>query len=174
MRCLVLLAFVSAALAAALPLERRRIGRKNTPWVRKLLVVRSAEDAEPWAKHASAFKVSLNYNSKTHGDDQTRLLPDVLYAPMQQVDDDLATWTAQAEAAIKNGAQYLLGLKCVARALSLADCPASRTRSAFRAPQPPRSTAERSRPCCANTRTSKASRRHARATPTSSRCVAVS
>ena len=112
MRCFALLALASCALAATIPLERRRVGRKARPWVRKLLVVRSAEDAEPWAKYASKFRVSLNYDSKTHGDDQTRLLPDVEYAPMQQVDDDLATWTAHAEAAIANGAQYLLGLKC--------------------------------------------------------------
>ena len=86
---------------------------KVRPWVRKLLVVRSADDAAPWAKHAKAFIAAHNYQARSHGDDQTRLLNGTMYAPMMRTDDDLAEWTTRAEAAIKNGAQYLLGIKCV-------------------------------------------------------------
>lgn len=130
---------------------------KVRPWVRKLLVVRSADDAAPWAKHASKFVAAHNYQAKSHGTDQTRLLNGTMYAPMMRTDDDLAEWQTRATAAIKNGAQYLLGIKCVSFGSAVLTRLASRTSATSPAPTHPRLIAAPSRPCSARIRTSRAS-----------------
>ena len=122
--CAAASAMLGAALVHAAP------GQDARPWssrhakrggVDKLLLVSSPDEARAYASFKSEFVASANCAcspdlaplTAADGSKNTNLLSGVAVAPMLRVGDDIGDWRERAEAAIKAGARFVQGPKCV-------------------------------------------------------------